>query len=627
MSKNRYLFFLISLIIALSLLMTPLKGLAQSEAPSPRLKIDNIDDSRFPNNEIFFALLDSQGFPINSLVIENVSVAEDGDPITVFTMEAVQDEYQPLAFMLAIDTSGSMYGQPLKDAVDAAKNLISQLNSTDVVGLLSYSDSAHIIAEPTMDHALVLDALDTLTTGGNTAVFDAIMEANKVLKDRSERKSVILLTDGRNSALTTYLLNDAVQDARSWGIPVYPVGFGDVNRDNIMKLADQTGGSYKISPDSSTLKDSFDAILGIFRNQYKITYASSFPADKTEHVLSIEVEYEGGKYNAEQTFTAWPGTLSVNMLHLSDFYALRGWVKFSPEIIAPGEVERFQVLMDGNMLDEKLESPFEITWKSTLGDYGMHDFVFYARDVVGNEGQQELTLEVKPPIIIRFDTLQDGDVVSGNHLVTFSIDAEYEIASVEIFANDISLGVLEPGQRSYTWNTRKQDAGEYALRIDVSDVQGFTGEASVNTIVEIQILSLIIWFGLIALAVAAAIIVPISLRARKKAAVEIPLAGEVVIGGPFLVELEGLSPQTNWQITEEETRLGRRKADNDIPLKGLKASRQQAVIRNRAGVCTIFSLKSDNPVVVNGASVPQKDLEPGDVIRMGESEFRFGRAD
>lgn len=625
MKSVKPLIKLASLLLILPFLF-PMQTYAQTDSPSPRLVIDKVDDSGYPTIHVNFALLDAQGFPINNLMKGSLTISEDLNLVTSFDLEAIQDDTQPLAFVLAIDTSGSMGGQSIKDAVNAGKDFILKLSPQDVVGLISYSDQVNVLSDPTPDHNSVIAALDSLQPTGETAMYDAIIAANKILKDRSERKVIILLSDGQNNS-GTYSLDDVILDSTRWGIPIYPVGFGDANKTTLVKLAGLTGGSYQLTPDTSTLRQSFDSILGIFRNQFKISYISGFPADKKEHNLSISATYEGGEYNSEGKFIARPGDLSIRMNGLDEQGEIRGWVVFAPEFIAPGDIAQFQVLLDGDLLDEKFEDPFEITWNSTLGEYNEHEFIFRAKDQVGNEGEQKLNLTIKPPILISIDSPSDGARVSGTQIVQFTIDAEYQITSLEVFANEVSLAVLDPKERSYTWDTRALETGEYTISVRVKDAQDFSDFGSIKTIVEVQKPSLVLWVGVIALLIAAGVIVPLSIRSRKKLTKNIATDGVVIRGAPVLVELEGLSPKFSWKIASEEIRLGRNKEENDIPLKGLKASRRQAIIRCRGGVCTLFSLNPDNPAVINGSPVTQRTLEPGDVISLGESVFRFDRVE
>jgi len=70
--------------------------------------------------------------------------------------------------------------------------------------------------------------------------------------------------------------------------------------------------------------------------------------------------------------------------------------------------------------------------------------------------------------------------------------------------------------------------------------------------------------------------------------------------------------------------MGRKRDENDIPLKGLSASRYHAVILMTTGGYELRNLNPENPTFVNGIPIPDRIIiKNGDVIRAGESEFWF----
>jgi len=91
-----------------------------------------------------------------------------------------------------------------------------------------------------------------------------------------------------------------------------------------------------------------------------------------------------------------------------------------------------------------------------------------------------------------------------------------------------------------------------------------------------------------------------------------------------LIEREGFEPGHVWQLKGSEIRLGRKRDENDIMLKGLSASRFHAVINLTPNGATLKSLNPENPAYVNGQPIIEELLlRNGDVIKAGESEFLF----
>jgi len=114
------------------------------------------------------------------------------------------------------------------------------------------------------------------------------------------------------------------------------------------------------------------------------------------------------------------------------------------------------------------------------------------------------------------------------------------------------------------------------------------------------------------------IMIPIIFKKKRSGKSEEPQEGQLV-----LKEIQGQNPGTEWPLDKEEIKLGRKQDENDIPLKGLKASRRMAVIRKTQEGWMITSLNPQNPIIINDISFPQQALlEAGDQIVLGESKFK-----
>lgn len=87
-----------------------------------------------------------------------------------------------------------------------------------------------------------------------------------------------------------------------------------------------------------------------------------------------------------------------------------------------------------------------------------------------------------------------------------------------------------------------------------------------------------------------------------------------------------LGPMANQTLplTEEVTTIGS-VAGNTVVLADPAVSRKHAGIRKVDGSYELADLGSTNGVYVNGHKVPKKTLEPGDIIRVGNTEAVFKR--
>ena len=87
-----------------------------------------------------------------------------------------------------------------------------------------------------------------------------------------------------------------------------------------------------------------------------------------------------------------------------------------------------------------------------------------------------------------------------------------------------------------------------------------------------------------------------------------------------------LGPMANQtlQLSDEVTTIGS-VAGNTVVLADPAVSRKHAGIRKIDSNYELADLGSTNGVYVNGHKVPKKTLEPGDIIRVGNTEAVFKR--
>jgi hypothetical protein len=85
-----------------------------------------------------------------------------------------------------------------------------------------------------------------------------------------------------------------------------------------------------------------------------------------------------------------------------------------------------------------------------------------------------------------------------------------------------------------------------------------------------------------------------------------------------------LGPMANQTLalSEEVTTIGS-VAGNTVVLADPAVSRKHAGIRKVNGLYELADLGSTNGIYVNGHKVPKKTLEPGDIIRVGNTEAVF----
>ncbi len=530
-----------------------------------------------------------------------------------------------LAVAIVLDTSGSMV-KSLATSITAAKDFIGTLGPNDQVSLITYSDKPTIIQGFTTDRSVLSTALEGLKAAGNSALHDALIEAVAVLKPRTERKVIVLITDGYESGISSYSIDQVIDEAARWSTPIYPIGFGGVNRNKVEIIAKLTGGFAQINPDADTLSVSLAKVLDNLRDQYVLEYTSALAADGKEHELNIAYDYQGGSVNDSYRFIAKPGNITISFGDLVDGQEISGTVRFSPNILAPAPVRSLEIKMDQQTLTSILTEPFEYIWDSISVTPGLHTFDFIVTDKVGNTSTQTLNLEVVPPVRVESNLVANQNV-TGKLTIPIEVIASRGVAKVEFLVDGVKTAEDIDAPYKFEWDTSKIRPGYHDLRFIATDLEQYTGEQQLRVNVEIQKNNNLLWIALTTLLVAFGVILPIAIRKNKTVKRSALSSSDFQTrreGTAKLVEKAGLTPNYIWTLMGNETRLGRKRDENDVPLKGLSASRYHAVIMLTPEGYELRNLNPGNPTFVNGIPISDSAiLKNGDVIRAGESEFWF----
>jgi Ca-activated chloride channel homolog len=214
------------------------------------------------------------------------------------------EERTPVNVALVIDRSGSMDGEKMTRAKEAARMAIDLLDRRDIVSVIAYSDSVNVLVPATKvtDRRYIKNKIDSLYADGNTALFAGVSKgAEEVLKFAENNKvnRVILISDGLANVGpdSPAALGDLGGSLRKSGISVTTIGLGlGYNEDLMVRLAEKSDGNHAFVENSRDLARVFEYefgdILSVVAQEVEIRIKCS-SGIKPVRILGREAEIIG----------------------------------------------------------------------------------------------------------------------------------------------------------------------------------------------------------------------------------------------------------------------------------------------------------------------------------------------
>ena len=255
-------------------------------------------------------VVDQKGRPITTLNQSNFEIFEDGVKQQISHFEA---SAAPFSVVIMLDMSGSTLGfrQVIRQS---AFRFVDALAPNDRVAVIEFYDKINLRNDFTTDRGTIANSLTVANGRGKTYLYKALDFAlDKLAKEKSRRKAIIVLTDGVDTTIrdqdreileplkdpqiataikpdANELLNRVLNRSDAQGVTIYPLALptGDPDRladptlrqvamfkaarTRLQIVADRTGGTLNAINHLEDLGRLYAQVAADLRTLYTIEY-------------------------------------------------------------------------------------------------------------------------------------------------------------------------------------------------------------------------------------------------------------------------------------------------------------------------------------------------------------------
>jgi tight adherence protein B len=261
-------------------------------------EIKGVDTSNYP--EVRFTIETAKPGTTEPTVTEN--------GLAVAGLEA-ENMGRALSFVLAVDRSVSMAGEPLANAVAAARAFVAAKPAADRIAVATFATTPVMLTDFSTSTIDADDALGSLVVDSvqGTTLYDALVMASGSLDaEPLPARAIIVVTDG-NETRSEASLDDAIAAAQDAGVSVYVIAIESekFTPAPLRELAASTGGTYYGAASPEALAGVYQSVAEELKRTWQVRY---FTASRPGTELSLEAGV--GADTATSSFEL-PGSAAV----------------------------------------------------------------------------------------------------------------------------------------------------------------------------------------------------------------------------------------------------------------------------------------------------------------------------
>jgi len=309
---------------------------------------------------------DRNGRFVPGLRQEDFIVYEENElqEVTHFSNERV-----PVSLGIVLDTSGSMVGEKITNALTAIDRFLTKLLAPeDEIFLYKFSNFPELVQDWTSDRQRLSRAIRRINAGGGTAMYDAVIESVPLAQTGQHRKrAIVLISDGvdtdsqgslaeakqliRESEVMVYAIAVDGQAETTFGVPSrppttlppFPIPFpggrrprgpggvglpqlpqtqwpfpptqrrttvrrggNDFDVHALREITDDSGGRTEVVRTGRDLDPATANIADELSRQYYLGYSSTTKKDGRWHAIRVELRDKALRVRARRGYIATP---------------------------------------------------------------------------------------------------------------------------------------------------------------------------------------------------------------------------------------------------------------------------------------------------------------------------------
>lgn len=298
------------------------------------------DVSDYPLVKVYFTAEDNQGKTVTlSSPTAGIKEVVSGGKEVEREIKSVKQlkGREGVSFDLVADKSGSMDNDlPLMQTIMSEFVDALDYRSGDKAELIAFDSYVMYMCTYTSDIQLLKNGINNMSAYGQTALYDALLEA--VLNSGAQQgaRCVIAFTDGDDCA-SLHTADEVIQRANELSVPIFIIG-ANSSYDDYDRIAENTGGQYWNINNISDMNQILDQIYAKEKDMYCIEYVSDSKEEpKKERRINIAIADDTYGGISEMQFT--PTEARKQQSHNSRYELITGdveWAEANAECIKRG---------------------------------------------------------------------------------------------------------------------------------------------------------------------------------------------------------------------------------------------------------------------------------------------------